>query len=70
MELAFIAGGIVTWLIIFIVYKIEQRRIVEQAEYVRRPDETIECYDATIMVDDLGRISWIDNAKKIKIYKG
>lgn len=47
----------------------EGQRIRRQAARIKSPGETICSYNATVMRDGWGRLSWVDNDRNVKVYE-
>ena len=35
-------------------------------EKVRKPKEMVECYNATVLIDDRGQLAWVDNDRVVQ----
>ena len=63
----FLAGAVLMWVVCFLQYISDPRRIKRIASIVCTRNETIECYNATVFVDRKGQVSWMDNDRNIKV---
>ena len=46
-----------------------QKESSRRAEIVLKPDETIECRNATVFMDKRGEISWVNNNRPMQVIR-
>lgn len=47
-------------------HKKDRRRIMQKANAICADNETVLCINATVIVDDAGRVSWFNNENDLK----
>lgn len=56
-----LVGIVASNMLLVLVSTVERQRVEQRANAVRKPDEVVECYNATVLIDENGRLGWIEN---------
>lgn len=63
---AFFAGAAFMLVMCYRQHKKDRRRIMQKANAICAANETVLCINATVIVDDAGRVSWFNNENDLK----